>query len=100
MMVCDRHTKLRSELHLLREKLNELIENVFSSRRSRIVYKNKAMGIPLNRTPTLLVFEVPGNVPQLESNFAKTSNGRWRVTLELNDATTDSRTVYLIWSFR
>jgi hypothetical protein len=44
------------------------------------------MSIFLNRTPTLLVFEITGNVPQLKLEFSERSNRRWWVSLMLNNA--------------
>jgi hypothetical protein len=100
VVVDENHAELGLQLHCLGEHLHKLVHQSFSLRNVGVVNKNDSLGVLLNWTPALFVFEITGNVPEFQVDFTKTGHGWWGVTLTFDNAAAHGGTVELRETFR
>ena len=98
-MVDENHTELGLKLHRFGEHLNKLVHKGLTFRYVGIVYKDNTLSVFLDRSPALFVFEIAGNVPELQIYFTETGHGWWGVTFAFDNATGNSRTVEFGYTF-
>jgi len=84
-MVHKAHAELGLESHRFREHSDHLSHDGFAVGHARVVDEDYALSSALDRRPTLFIFEIPGDVPELQVDFAETGNSRWRVALAFYD---------------
>jgi hypothetical protein len=63
VMVDENHAELWLQLHCLGEHLHKLVHQSFALGNVGVVNKNDSLGVLLDGTPALFVFEIAGNVP-------------------------------------
>ena len=69
VVISNSQAKLRRKLHRFWELLDQLVEHIFGARCRGVVYKDQTMSVLLNGSPTFLILEVTGDIPQLQSKL-------------------------------
>ena len=80
------HTVLGLHLHCSWEEINVFVKEICTTWDSWVIDEDNAVCVFLHWSPTLLVFHVSGNIPELYVQLTDLRDrGRW-VTLQLNDS--------------
>jgi hypothetical protein len=94
-VVDENHAELGLQLHCLGEHLHKLVHQSFAFWNVGVVNENDSLGVLLDGTPALFVFEIAGNVPEFQVDFTKTGHGWWGVAFAFDNAAAYGRTVEL-----